>query len=188
MMKQYGPSATQKYCNRLQIKLLCIFIIVFCSLGTFSLFADSKSKNQESVVAKESLFQQILLICRNMEKKVAAKADYSGEMKLLQTYCPAVERQKFQTVAVMVQEKEKLQSQGASQEALGRLEKQRKQIVERYNEFFRLQDQMARKVNTPEFSEKLQSMIVFLDPGSKLSKQGKSLARRSSKEIKPKNK
>lgn len=187
MTKKLHRISVAQFCRKsLQNKYSYIFLAVLCCLGTFSLLAASKAKIQKSVVAKESLFQQILLTCRNMEKKVMAKADYSPEMKSLRAYHPAVERQKFQTVAAMVQKKEKLQAQGASSEILERLEKQRKQIVERYNEFFRLQDQMERNVNTPVFSEKLQSMIVFLDPGNSLPKQGTPLARRSSKEIKQK--
>lgn len=112
MTKKLHRISVAQFCRKsLQNKYSYIFLAVLCCLGTFPLLAASKAKIQKSVVAKESLFQQILLTCRNMEKKVMAKADYSPEMKSLRAYHPAVERQKFQTVAAMVQKKEKLQAQ-----------------------------------------------------------------------------
>ena len=84
MTKKLHRISVAQFCRKsLQNKYSYIFLAVLCCLGTFPLLAASKAKIQKSVVAKESLFQQILLTCRNMEKKVMAKADYSPEMKSL---------------------------------------------------------------------------------------------------------
>lgn len=123
----------------------------------------------------DSFSLQLLNAAKSGRTKLQAKQDNSIELKAIITARKTIDAMRLKAAADFAKQQAALDSRKADKAALTAFETQRKAMNTRFNELARLIDQVNKNQKTPLLSEKLNDLIVFLEPAASATAQTKSV-------------
>lgn len=117
--------------------------------------------------APEELFSlKLLNTTKRARSKLQLKQDASAELKTIISTKKTIETMRLKAAADFAGQQATLTSRNADSATLAAFELQRKKMNQRFNELIRLIDQIDRNQKTALLPEKLDALILFLDPGT----------------------
>lgn len=140
---------------------LLFFCAVFSVKATESTIKTDKTRINDQLEDR-MLSQHLLKISRSIQKKIKVQQDYTLELEAISEEKKLVEM----TRLIMAMEFTKQQAALTDKASLDVLEMQRKAMNTRFNEIIRLIDQVEKNQETVLLSEKLNELIVFLEPAA----------------------
>ena len=146
-----------------------LFLILLCNT-TFCVTAADPVPRKEAAKAaepaKETISSQLLSSAKAAQTKLKAKQDYSAELNAITQVKKTIETARLKAAAEFTQQRAALETRKADKAALDALETQRKAMNARSNELIRLIDQVDKNQKTALLPEKLNELIVFLEPAA----------------------
>lgn len=132
----------------------------------------------------ESYSLKLLNIVKRARSKLQLKQNASAELKTIISTKKTIETMRLKAAADFAGQQATLTSRNADSATLAAFESQRKKMNQRFNELVRLIDQIDRNQKTALQPEKLDALILFLDPdtpppdsSSETAKQPEKLSR-----------
>ena len=113
---------------------------------------------------EESYSQKLLNTAKQARSKLQLKQDASAELKTIISTKKTIETMRLKAAADFAGQQATLTSRKADPATLTSFESQRKKMNQRFNELIRLIDQIDRNPKTALLPEKLDALILFLDP------------------------
>ena len=133
---------------------------------------------------EESYSLKLLNTVKQARSKLQLKQDASAELKTIISTKKTIETMRLKAAADFAGQQATLTFHNADSATLAAFESQRKKMNQRFNELIRLIDQIDRNQKTALLPEKLDALILFLDPdttapasSSKTAKQPEKLSR-----------
>ena len=162
-----------------------LFLILLCATTLCTTAADSVPRKEAAKAAepaKETISSQVLSSAKTAQTKLKAKQDYTAELKVIIASKKAIETARLKAAAEFAQQQAALEARKADKAALEALETQRKAMNARFNELIRLIDQVDKNQKTALLPEKLNELIVFLEPAASTN-AGKEAAKATPKPL-----
>ena len=113
---------------------------------------------------EESYFLKLLNTAKRARSKLQLKQDACAELKAIISTKKTIETMRLKAAADFAGQQATLTSRKANPATLTAFESQRKKMNQRFNELIRLIDQIDRNQKTALLPEKLDALILFLDP------------------------
>ena len=133
---------------------------------------------------EESYFLKLLNTAKRARSKLQLKQDACAELKAIISTKKTIETMRLKAAADFAGQQATLTSRKANPATLTAFESQRKKMNQRFNELIRLIDQIDRNQKTALLPEKLDALVLFLDPdtttpasSSETAKQPEKLSR-----------
>lgn len=130
-----------------------------------------------SPVSLGAFSNELLSLATKIRLKIPQKLDCSSEIEELSVFQEKLLHLKLQSAVFFTGEIAKLQNTENSQETISRLDQQRKQTVQRYDEIARLLSQVIKNSRNALFLEKLNDLISCLSPAQRKLSQPLAPAR-----------
>lgn len=162
----------------LLLTLLCT--TTFCVTAVDSVPRKEAVKATEP--AKETISSQVLSSAKAAQTKLKAKQDCSADLKAITRAKKTIETARLKAATEFTQQQAALEARKADKAALEALETQRKAMNARFNELIRLIDQVDKNQKTALLPEKLNELIVFLEPAASTN-AGKEAAKATPKPL-----
>ena len=161
-----------------------ILLPVFFAVMTVTA-ADVASKTVLAKVVgqqqEESYSQKLLNTAKQARSKLQLKQDTSAELKTIISTKKTIETMRLKAAADFAGQQATLTSRNADSATLAAFESQRKKMNLRFNELIRLIDQIDRNQKTVLLPEKLDALILFLDPDTTTSDSSSAPAKQPEK-------
>lgn len=164
-----------------------ILLPVFLAVMTSTAADVAPKPTLEKVVGQqqeESYSLKLLNTTKRARSKLQLKQDASAELKTIISTKKTIETMRLKAAADLAGQQATLTSRNADSATLAAFESQRKKMNQRFNELIRLIDQIDRNQKTALLPEKLDALILFLDPdttapasSSETAKQPEKLSR-----------
>lgn len=113
---------------------------------------------------EESYFLKLLNTAKRARSKLQLKQDACAELKAIISTKKTIETMRLKAAADFAGQQATLTSRKANPATLTAFESQRKKMNQRFNELIRLIDQIDRNQKTALLPEKLDALVLFLDP------------------------
>ncbi|HCG25336.1 hypothetical protein [Victivallis vadensis] len=113
---------------------------------------------------EESYSLKLLNTAKRARSKLQLKQDANAELKTIISAKKAIETMRLKAAADFAAQQAGLATRNVDSATLAAFESQRKKMNQRFNELVRLIDQVDRNQKTELLSEKLDALILFLDP------------------------
>ena len=118
---------------------------------------------------EESYSLKLLNTVKRARSKLQLKQDASAELKAIISTKKNIETMRLKAAADFAGQQATLTSRNADSATLAAFESQRKKMNQRFNKLIRLIDQIDRSQKTVLLPEKLDALILFLDPDTTTS-------------------
>lgn len=128
---------------------------------------------------EESYSLKLLNTAKRARSKLQLKQDANAELKTIISAKKAIETMRLKAATDFAGQQTALTSRKADSATLTAFESQRQKMNQRFNELIRLIDQIDRNQKTALLPEKLDALILFLEPDSSsvTAKQPEKLSR-----------
>ena len=130
---------------------------------------------------EESYSLKLLNTAKRARSKLQLKQDANVELKTIISAKKAIETMRLKAAADFAAQQAGLATRNVDSATLAAFESQRKKMNQRFNELVRLIDQVDRNQKTELLSEKLDALILFLDPDTTVPKSSSETAKQPEK-------
>jgi hypothetical protein len=144
--------------------LLPVFLVMMTATATDVVPKTMPAKVVVEQQQEESYSLKLLNTAKRARSKLQLKQDANAELKTIISAKKAIETMRLKAATDFATQQAGLAARNVDSAKLTAFESQRKKMNQRFNELVRLIDQIDRNQKTALLPEKLDALILFLDP------------------------